>query len=129
MTSQLYILIDAADNAEMAAKEFNQECFAHELLRERIPEGCKVILLCKTERISLLQPNSSIRLLELTPFTEDETLTNLKKRFPTVSENNSVEFHRLTAGNPRVQANALDCGYNSINELLNSLGSSVISVD
>lgn len=30
--ASLFILIDAADNAEMAAKEYNQNCFAHELL-------------------------------------------------------------------------------------------------
>ena len=34
-TATLTLLVDAADNAEMAAKEFNQSCFAHELLREK----------------------------------------------------------------------------------------------
>lgn len=128
-SAQLFIFIDAADNAEMAAKEFNQPCFAHELLRERIPEGCKLVFLCRTERISLLQPNSNTLILELNTFTEHETVENLRKWFPNASKNDGIEFHRLTGGNPRVQANALDGKYESINELLSSLGPSGTSVE
>ncbi len=54
--AQLFILVDAADNAEMAAIEYTQSCFAHELLRETMPDGCKLVMLCRTERIYLLQP-------------------------------------------------------------------------
>jgi len=120
--AQLFILIDAADNAEMAAKEFNQPCFANELLREKIPDGCKLVLLCRTERISLLQPQSRILQLELNPFSATETLFNLRKRFDDATEQDGEEFHRLTGANPRVQANALDIGYQSIGEVLSSLG-------
>ncbi|MEN2398365.1 hypothetical protein GKZ90_0001135 [Flavobacterium sp. MC2016-06] len=128
-SAQLYILIDAADNAEMAAKEYTQECFAHELLREKMPEGCKLILLCRTERIYLLQPQSFITQLELEPFSKEETIENLRTWFPKASEKDGVEFHRLTSGNPRVQANALDAKYNSIKSLLNSLGPGGTSVE
>lgn len=128
-TTQLFILIDAADNAEMAAKEFNQQCFAHELLREKIPDGCKLIFLCRTERISLLQPLSYVQRLELNPFTIEETTENFKKCYLNVTDNDAIEFHRLTGGNPRVQANALDGKYDTINELLFSLGPSGTSVE
>ena len=128
-TAQLFILIDAADNAEMAAKEYTQSCFAHELLRENMPDGCKLVLLCRTERIHLLQPQSYITRLELEPFSEEETLANLRKWFPEATEKDGAEFHRLTSGNPRVQANALDVKYGSINELLASLGPSGTSVE
>lgn len=128
-TAQLFILIDAADNAEMAAKEYTQSCFAHELLRENMPDGCKLVLLCRTERIYLLQPQSFITQLELEPFSIEETLENLKKWFPEANEKDGGEFHRLTSGNPRVQANALDVKHDSINELLASLGPSGISVE
>jgi hypothetical protein len=128
-TAQLFILIDAADNAEMAAKEYTQSCFAHELLRERMPDGCKLVLLCRTERIHLLQPQSFITQLELESFSEIETLENLKKWFPDANEKDGAEFHRLTSGNPRVQANALDVKYGSVNELLASLGPSGTTVD
>lgn len=127
--AQLFILIDAADNAEMAAKEFNQSCFAHELLREKIPDGCKLIFLCRTERLSLLQPLSYVLKLELNSFTVDETTENLIKWYPNATNNEGIEFHRLTGGNPRVQANALDGKYDTINELLSSLGPSGTSVE
>ncbi len=125
----LIILVDAADNAEMAAKEFNQPCFAHELLRERIPKGCKLVLLCRTERISLLQPQSFIPQFELEPFSENETLKNLRKWFPEVTERDGAEFHRLTNGNPRVQANALDVKHQTVDKLLSYLGPDGTSVE
>ncbi|MFT3948210.1 MAG: hypothetical protein QM763_14665 [Agriterribacter sp.] len=127
--AQLFVLIDAADNAEMAAIEYTQSCFAHELLRETIPDGCKLVLLCRTERIHLLQPQSFITRLELEPFSEEETLANLKKWFPDANEKDGIEFHRLTSGNPRVQANALDVKHDSIHELLASLGPSGTTVE
>ncbi|SFB81178.1 hypothetical protein SAMN04487891_102474 [Flagellimonas taeanensis] len=128
-SAQLFILVDAADNAEMAANEYSQSCFAHELLRENMPDGCKLVLLCRTERIYLLQPQSFIVQLELEPFSEEETLANLIKWFPEAIEKDGAEFHRLTSGNPRVQANALDVKYDSVHELLTSLGPSATSVE
>lgn len=128
-SAQLYILIDAADNAEMAAREYNQSCFAHGLLREKMPDGCKLVLLCRTERIYLLQPQSFIMQLELEPFSVEETLENLRNWFPEANERDGAEIHRLTSGNPRVQANALDVKYDSIHELLASLGPSGTSVE
>ncbi len=118
----LYLLIDAADNAEMAALEFNEACFAHELLRETIPEGCQPVLLCRTERINLLQPTSNTLQFDLSPFSAPETLEHLQKWYIEASEKEGAEFHRLTGGNPRVQANALSVPADSVTELLNRLG-------
>ncbi|WP_159478906.1 ATP-binding protein [Chryseobacterium sp. 18068] len=125
----LYILIDAADNAEMAAKEYNNPCFAGELLREEIPAGCKLVLLCRTERIEMLRPSSMICQLELKPFSKEETILNLKRWFPTAGHKDGVEFHRLTSGNPRVQANALTIGVSSVSELLSQLGPTGTTVE
>lgn len=127
--AKLYILIDAADNAEMAAKEFSDSCFANELLREKFPEDCKIALLCRTERIDLLHPASFIPQFELKPFSITETLQNLRKWFPEATKDDGKEFHRLTAANPRVQSNAIDAHYkNSISQLfayLSPVGTSV----
>ena len=128
-SASLFILIDAADNAEMAAKEFNHPCFANELLRESIPDGCKLVLLCRTERVELLKPNSKIAQFELEPFSQDETLTNLKRWFPEADVKDGMEFHRLTGGNPRVQGNALNIKESSVSELLNQLGPAGQSVE
>lgn len=42
-SARVFILIDAADNAEMAAEEFSDACFANELLREEFPEDLDLV--------------------------------------------------------------------------------------
>lgn len=121
-SANLVLLIDAADNAEMAALEFNESSFAHQLIREQMPPGCKIAFLCRTERIQLLKPLNSNEKFELLGFNEDESLENLKNYFPEASKQDGVEFHRLTSGNPRVQANALDYKAKTVAELLRNLG-------
>ncbi len=125
----LAILIDAADNAEMAAKEFGESCFVHQLLREEIPEGVRIVALCRTERVYLLQPLSTVQQFELLPFSQIETLAHLQEHFPDAADIDGVEFHRLTGGNPRVQANALSTNHNDVADVLAALGPSVITVD
>ena len=128
-SATLFILIDAADNAEMAALEYSHPCFANELLRENMPNGCKLIMLCRTERIHLLKPNSKITYLELKPFSEAESLINLQKWFPEADGKDGLEFHRLTSGNPRVQSNALSVSASSVFELLSRFGTAGTSVE
>lgn len=128
-TAKLFILIDAADNAEMAAKEFNEDCFAHEILNEDFPDDCKLIMLCRTERIELLQPRSNVTHLLLDSFSEEESLANLQGHYPEATNEDGQEFHRRTAGNPRVQANALDIRVQTVNELLDSLAPSGTTVE
>lgn len=123
------IFIDAADNAEMAASEFAENCFAHQLLREELPEGCRLVALCRTERVQLLKPQSYVIQKALKPFNLDETTSHIKKVFPEVTDQDSIEFHRLTGGNPRVQANALNMRHHSIPAVLESLGPTVTSVN
>ncbi|MBI5849358.1 MAG: ATP-binding protein [Nitrospirae bacterium] len=125
----LVILIDAADNAEMAAKEFSQPCFVHELLRESLPEGCRLVALCRTERIPLLQSPSTIPQLLLEPFSEEETLIHLRGYFPQASQDDGREFHRLTSGNPRVQANALSIEGSTVEKILANLGPAGTTVE
>lgn len=127
--AKIYLLVDAADNAEMAAREFNENCFAHELLAEVLPTDCKLIMLCRTERIQSLQPRSNVIQLALEPFSEEETLQNLMSHFATATEEDGQEFHRRTAGNPRVQANALDSHFKSVDDLLNSLAPTGTTVE
>lgn len=120
--AQIIIVIDAADNAEMAAKDFGQTCFVHELLREKLPDGCHLVMLCRTERIGLLQPSSSVEAYELLPFSEQGTLSYLRKSYPAATKADGLEFHRLTSGNPRIQANALDVKLKHISDVLENLG-------
>ncbi|AIY08774.1 hypothetical protein LK13_09330 [Paenibacillus polymyxa] len=127
--SVLVILIDAADNAEMAAEEFNDNCFVHELLRERMIEGVKIVSLCRTERIHLLRPSNNINLHELRPFSMEESIAYLKSHYTDVSIDDGEEFHRLTSGNPRVQSNALSLNCSTIAEVFTTLGNIGTTVD
>ena len=126
----LLIIIDAADNAEMAAKERKDNCFIHELLKETFPDGCKLLILSRTERIDLLQLPYNVKQIELQQFSDEESYTHLKQFFPNASPINGSEFHRLTnSGNPRVQATAMNNNYSTVDELLLSFGPSGTSLD
>jgi hypothetical protein len=127
--AKLLLIVDAADNAEMGAQEFNQNCFAHEILREKYPDDVRLVMLCRTERIQLLQPKSNVIQLPLLPFSEEESTTNLLQWFPEANSLDGKEFHRLTNANPRVQANALDKNAASVSDLLSSLGPSPVTVE
>jgi hypothetical protein len=126
--AKLVILIDAADNSEMAAMEFNDNCFVHELLRERSVEGTRIVALCRTERINLLQPLSYIKQIKLKSFSEEESSNHLLSHYPHSSKEDGVEFHRLTNGNPRVQSNSLSFT-DTLDEMFDTLGSIGTTVD
>ena len=128
-SAKLVVIVDAADNAEMAAIEFNQTCFAHEVLREHYPEDFRLVLLCRTERIELLQPMTDVVKLSLLPFSDEESFANLQKRFPDATQMDGKEFHRLTSGNPRVQANALDRKSETAADMLTILGPAAVTVE
>lgn len=121
-TSFIAVFIDAADNAEMAAEEFNDLCFVKHLLREKLPENCRIIASCRPERIHLLDSKHTVQKVPLLPFSETETLSHLRTYFPKASEYDALELHRLTGGNPRVQANAFSFNNESIAAVLSSLG-------
>lgn len=127
--ANIVVLIDAADNAEMAAEEYGDTSFAHELLRESFPTDCKLVMLCRPERTDLLQPSEFIKKIDLLPFTESETLDNSRKRYPEVNKYEAQEFHKLTSGNPRVQMNSMAAGYDSFRELLSFLGPAGTTVE
>lgn len=127
--AKIVVVIDAADNAEMAALEFGDPCFVHELLRENLPQDCHLVMLCRTERKYMLKPGSNIQTYELAPFSINETLNLLRQTYKTVTKFEAEEFHRLTNGNPRVQTNTISGEYENILEALNSLGLGGTTVD
>jgi hypothetical protein len=126
----LVILFDAVDNAELAAREFGDRCFASYLLRETLPEGCRIVYLSRPgERIDLFNPPDSIPQVEIEPFSDTESLQLLQTKYPSALLEDAIEFRRLTDGNPRVQANALALGKQSIEEVLAYLGTAGNTVD
>lgn len=125
----LCVVVDAADNAELAAKEFESgRSFARDLLRMVLPDGVRLVVLCRTERQDLLDPPADALRLELEPFSRDETASFLRKTHPQASDSDVDEFHRLTSQNPGVQATVLDKSI-PLPDLLNSLGPNPTTVD
>ena len=123
------VVVDAADNAEIAAEEFEGDrSFARDLLRERLPDGVRLVVLCRTERQARLDPPASVLRLELGPFSRDETATFLRKTHTEASGSDVDEFHRLTSRNPRVQVTALGRS-NRLPEVLKALGPYPTTVD
>ena len=125
----LCIVIDAADNAQMAAEEIGQQrSFARDLLRETLPDGVRLVLLCRSHRRNKLDPPTRTLQLELKPFSRNETAAYLRQSIPDASEHDVDEFHRLSSQNPRVQALALS-SEQSLAEILRRLGPNPTSVE
>ena len=127
--ARLVILIDAADNAQMAAEEYQERAsFAKDLIRETLPKGVVPVFLCRSHRIDKLDPPSGYVDLPLRSFSEAETRTHLNSRFPDANNRDVQEFHRLSSQNPRVQATALSRNL-GLQETITLLGPEPSSVE
>lgn len=104
----LTIIIDAADNATMIARDQNERSFVGDLLRETLPENVRLAMLCRSERIELLDPPPRALSIELVGFGPIESGQHLRTTFPDATDAQAAEFHRRTGGNPRVQAFVLE---------------------
>ena len=125
----LCIVIDAADNAQLAAEEIGQSrSFARDLLRETLPDGVRLVVLCRSHRQNVLDPPRQALRLKLKPFNGTETASYLRQTFPNASEHDVNEFHRLSSQNPRVQALALSRNL-SLAETLRLLGPNPTTVE
>ncbi|WP_425928703.1 hypothetical protein [Pseudomonas sp. NyZ201] len=130
-SSYLVLVLDAADNAEMAAKEFHHPpSFPRLLLAESFPDNVRLVLTARPHRVDKLQPPPGVVSFVLNGFTEKETGDLLRTRFPDVQEMDIREFHRLTSHNPRVQRAALDLHPSApLEAVLRRLGPSPRTVD
>jgi hypothetical protein len=125
----LVLIFDAVDNAEMAAQDSGDKCSASLLIREGVPENCRIIYSSRPERIYLFDPPSNINIIKLRAFSDCETLRNITDRYQNALLADAKEFNRLTSGNPRVQASALSLNYPSVSDLLASFCSNPQTVD
>lgn len=125
----LCIVVDAADNAQMAAEEISEpRSFIRDLLREALPAGVRVVALCRPHRAVMLNPPPNALSLPLKAFSRVETTEHLRQKFPAATEHDVDEFHRLSSHNPRVQALALSRKA-SLPEILRLLGPNPTTVE
>jgi hypothetical protein len=125
----LCIVVDAADNAQMAAEEIGERrSFVRDLLRETLPKGVRLVALCRSHRQDKLDPPPNAQPLELLPFSRAETAALLRLSYPDATEHDVDEFHRLSSQNPRVQALAMSWG-SPLAEVLRKLGPNPTTVE
>lgn len=125
----LCIVVDAADNAQIAAEEIGEaRSFVRDLIRESLPEGVRLVVLCRSHRRGHLDPPPNALPLELHSFSRTETATYLRQFFPDASEQDVDEFHRLSSQNPGLQALALSRKV-ALSEILRALGPNPTTVE
>lgn len=76
------IIVDAADNAEMASEEMGDgHSFIRDLLKEPVIQGARLVALCRPERRHLLDISSQVIQLPLSPFNIEESRLFLRHFF------------------------------------------------
>jgi len=126
--ANLYLIVDAADNAVMAAKEFDDSAFVPDLIRTAMPDGVKLVFSCRTHRRDHLQAPPDAIQVELRPFTHEETARHLRTFYPDATDSDVSDFAFLSSFNPRVQAVALSRKL-PLAEMLRALGPSPSTVE
>ncbi len=124
----LFLTIDAADNAQIAAKDFGEHrAFIKDLIREEFPEGVKLVVTARPYRVELLDISERVLKQSIPEFSLEETQRHVKSFVKTVDHSAFAEFHRLSSQNPRVQSWALD-SVDSLEIALSKFGNEATSV-
>lgn len=126
--ASLCLIIDAADNADMAAEEQGEASFIPDLIRTPLPDGVRLIFTCRTHRQIRLNPPPESNSIELRQFSLTETTNHLRRFYPQATDAEAAEFGFLSSSNPRVQALALN-RKRTIDQMLKELGPTPSTVD
>ena len=107
----LYVVIDAADNAEIAAEEDGTKSFVRHLVRAEVPDGCRIIFTARSERLEFTQDDDSLQKVELGGLTPVEVQTLVRTKIAGADIEVASEVACFAKGNPRVILNLLAfCG-------------------
>jgi hypothetical protein len=119
--ANLCIIIDAADNADMAAQEIGERAFVRDLINVDVPDGVRLALTCRSHRRERLGAPLDAIEIKLEPFSRAETAAHLRLTYPDATDAEVAEFAYLSSDNPRVQALAMESGQ-PISDMLKALG-------
>lgn len=122
------IVVDAADNAGIAAEDFGDRSFVPDLMSMPLPDGVRVVFTCRSHRQGYLHPISTSVPVLLRPFSAEESAQHMRNSYPGASDQDAAEFALLSSSNPRVQALALALGL-TLQEMLTRLGPTPTNVD
>ncbi len=126
--ASLCIIIDAADNAHMAAHEIRERTFVHDLINTGMPDGVRVAFTCRSHRQEHLRAPIDAIVVKLESFSEAESAAHLRQNYPDATDAEAAEFSYLSSYNPRVQALAMAAAQ-PIDEMLRALGPTPTTVD
>ncbi len=126
--ASLCIIIDAADNADMAAQEIGERAFVRDLINVDVPHGVRLAFTCRSHRRDRLGAPLDAIEIKLESFLRAETATHLRLTHPYATDAEVAEFAYLSSDNPRVQALAMQSGQ-PINDMLKALGPSPMTVE
>jgi hypothetical protein len=99
----LVIVVDAADNAAIAARD-DKDNFVPVLWQIPLPNNCRLVMTCRTHRRDLLHAPPSAVEYELNGFDKNASSMHLHTKLRLADENSCLEFHNRTGGNPRMQS-------------------------
>jgi hypothetical protein len=119
--ASLCIIVDAADNAHMAAKEIGERSFVNDLINTEMPDGVKLAFTCRSHRYDHLSAPIDAIKVELKPFSKAETAAHLRLNYSEATDEEVDEFAFLSSNNPRVQALAME-GTRTLGDMLKTLG-------
>lgn len=127
--ASLCLIIDAADNAEIAAEEQREPAsFVRDLIRLPMQQGVRLMFTCRTHRRPRLGAPPDAREIELRPFSVSESASHLRSIYPAANDTDVADFAFLSSSNPRVQALALSQRM-PLQEMLKQLGPKPTTVD
>ncbi len=126
--ASLCLIIDAADNADMAAEERGETAFVRDMIRTSFPDGVRLAFTCRTHRRMRLGAPTDAQQIELRPFSQAETTELLRRTYPQATDADAAEFAFLSSANPRVQALALSRKL-PIEQMLRELGPTPSTVE
>ena len=107
---RLVICIDAADNSVTAAKSQTppESTFVTELMSFiELPPNVSLLVTARTGRLDELNPPSGFKMIELLPFSQQETAHNVIRHWA-ATQAWIEDFHHLSGGVPRVQTYAFE---------------------
>lgn len=104
----LILAIDAADNALFAGLISGDRTFVPDIWRLPLPECARLLVTCRSQHRDDVCMGTPIVEVELHGFDEVASTAMLRRFIPDATTTAGAEFHRLTNGNPRLQAYALE---------------------
>lgn len=118
--TELVIVVDAADNAVIAAEARGDHAFVQDLLQVEPIDGVHLVVTARPYRVAQLRAPADVAVHQLAEFSIDETASMLRAAYPDATDNDVAEFHRRTSANPRIQALVLS-ETSTLRACLNSL--------